>query len=65
MNVLKISILERESGADHVSLYTDYPAPIICFPDELLILDFRVTKGYGRKYVEDNFPGISVEIING
>ena len=26
---------------------------------------FIVTKGYGRKYVEDNFPGISVEIING
>lgn len=64
MRILKVQILEmKRGGADEVSLFTDFPSPIIAYPESCLVLNFKVSRGMGRSYVDENFQGVPIEVI--
>lgn len=61
MNILSATVIVG-MGADNVSLKTDLPSPITCFPEEKLMLKFEATTGTGIEYVKKNF-GIEPNVI--
>ena len=63
MNIKNIIIM-LNSGADIIYFVTDLPAPFECHPEDKAALKLEVSKNKGKKYVEDNFPGIPYEIID-
>jgi hypothetical protein len=65
LKIIKIQVLITKHGCDFVTLTVDKETPIVCFPDEKLKLRFEVTRGHGIAYIQDNFPGIQIDIIKG
>lgn len=64
LDIQKIVVFKTD-GTDEVSIYTNLPSP---FPKEVseqsLRLSFHTAKSWGVRYVEDNFPGIPVEVLD-
>ena len=63
IKILKIEILINLSGPDKIFFHTDLPTPYpeVEYPANLQ-MDARA--GYAEQYVQKNFPGVPVEILN-
>lgn len=63
MIIRKITVLQRPGFTDEIMLETDLPSP---FPQMQYAANLKMAtvKGLGIKYAQNNFPGITIEVID-
>ena len=62
-NITRITLITNPHRTDQIFLHTDLPSPYTFPNNDPTTLSLPATLGYGREYVEENFPGIPVEEI--
>ena len=63
MKAVKIQLLLQDC-ADFVSMELELPSPMPEVTSDQLRVKFDVQKGKGQEYLEKNFPGVPVEVID-
>jgi hypothetical protein len=65
VKVNRAVVITRTPGTDLVRLITDLPSP---FPPEVddtpLALKFETQRGHGVGYVQAQFPGLPIEVLD-
>jgi len=64
MQIKKILVMTALDSTDRVTVYTDLPTPFPQISSQPLTLFFEVVKGHGVRYVQKNFPGHEVWVLD-
>ena len=63
INVTSITVVRLKDSTDSMYLKTDLPGGTWPFKDTVSVF-MQVAQGMAEKYVEENFPGVPLEIID-
>lgn len=62
--IIRATVVRLKHGCDYVTLATPLPDSVFPFKEELGVR-FQAARDTGLDYVEKNFPGIPVELVEG